>query len=866
MLRVLMGCGLLASLQPSTGVAGEDVIYADAVRRIERHYLYIDRFDPWAAVVESAAAAEAVLPWLMVESDEAEIRLRHGELGLVGRIPRSEPGFAELPGLLSDLEDQLRAAGALARDGAQPYGIPDSVDLPVELLRGVARALDRHSVILSGDRLSRFDERISGKLQGIGARIRRKADHLIIEQVFLDGPADQGGVKSGDRVVRVDGFSTVGMSVADTVDRIRGPEGSQVQLELERPQDGEWRTIRLVLTRDEVRIPNVTWEVESEGTGYIEITHFSEQTTRLLRQALADFQVAGVRAILIDLRDNSGGSMIQSCQAADLFLEAGPVLRTAGRNGEPVARLVQKFDSETTEDEPQVPLVVLVGPGSASASEILAGVLVLRDRAVLVGERSHGKGTVQKLYTLRRGSENARARFKITVARYLLPDDIPIETGVGLQADMELDALTFDQWSVRIPEPDDAGGPRLVWANERSGWRDPGVALQRGDHVRDVARQVAITSASAHRADLLASIDGVIEDRAVDEDRLMVETFRYRGIDWQPGGTDGLVPEATVRVEVVDDPVAGDLVEVRALVENLGTEPLHRVYARLSAEDVRLPWHGLTLPVGYIPPGDTGMGRAIVRIDDDEPARRDAVAAVVHAEARPPAEPSSSVLEIHPRPPPPLRAHARIRQGDSPDALVLEASFENLGSRSLEDLRLKVGLPKDGPLELAVRHVDGSTLAPGERQTFLFPLSSPAGRLVGPVSVQLRLSAARWGRVSTIPVDLEIDGPTLSRQPPEIEGTVPLELESGNHVVEVRVEDDNALDDVTVWFEDRKVAWAAPGMPRVALSVPIEVGPGTQRLVVRASDASGVSQRRTWWVRGTDGENDAVVEEAASQP
>jgi hypothetical protein len=270
--------------------------------------------------------------------------------------------------------------------------------------------------------------------------------------------------------------------------------------------------------------------------------------------------------------------------------------------------------------------------------------------------------------------------------------------------------------------------------------------------------------------------------------------------------------------------------------------------------------------VGYLPPGDTGMGRAIVRIDDDEPGRRDAVEAVLLAEGRPPAEPASSVLEIYPRPPPPLRAHARIRQGDSPDALILEASFENLGSRTLEDLRLKVGLPKGGPLELAVRHVDGSTLAPGERQTFLFPLSSPAGRLLGPVSVQLRLSAARWGRVSTIPIDLEIDGPTLSRQPPEIEGTVPLEVEPGTHRVQVKVQDDDALDDVTVWFEDRKVAWAAPGQSTFELEVPLEVSLGTHRLVVRASDASGVSQRRTWWVRGVEADADAVVEEAETQP
>ncbi len=862
--RVALALVGLLGVAPAPAWSAERVLYEDAVRRIDRHFLYIDTFDPWQAVVEASEAAEAAVPWLMVDTDSEGIRLIHGEHGVVGRVAPIAPELTAVPDALSSLEDQIVAASRLLDHDGEPYGISEATDLPVELLRGVSRALDRHSVVLSGDRLDRFDERISGKLQGIGARISRSGEALVIEQVFLDGPADRGGVKAGDRVVRVDGVSTVGMSVSDTVDRIRGAEGSQVQLELERPVGDQWQSVVLVLTREEVRIPNVNWEVEPEGTGYIEITHFSEQTTRLLRLALADFQVAGVRAILIDLRDNSGGSMIQSCQAADLFLEAGPVLRTVGRNNEPVARLVQEFESDLTEDEPQVPVVVMVGPGSASASEILAGALVLRDRAVLVGERSHGKGTVQKLYTLRREETEARARFKLTVARYLLPGDIPIETGVGLRADLEVDALTFDQWSVRLPEADGEAGPRLMWANERSGWRDAGQAESRGDHVRSVAREVALESASSHRTDLLAAIDKVQARQILDEDRRIVETFRYRGIDWQSGDEGGDAPTTKVALEVVDDPVAGDLVEIRALVENLGPAPLYRVYADLSAADTRLPWDGLTLPVGYIPPGETGMGRAVVRIDDDEPGRRDAVDVVVHADARPPTEPSSSVLEIYPRPPPPVRAHVRVRQGEEPESLVLEAAFENLGSRTLEDLRLKVGLPKDGPVELGVRHVDGSTLAPGERQTFLFPLKSPRGRLVGPVSLQLRLEAARWGRVATIPVDVEVDGAEQTRMPPEISGSPPLELELGSHTVSVQVHDDTGLHDVTVWFEDRQISWTSPEGSEFALDLPLEIHAGTHRLVVRAEDADGVAKRRTWWIRGVDPVDDAVVEGEAA--
>ena len=849
----------LAASQPAA--AAERVLYEDALRRIDKHFLFIDDFQVQDAFGEAAEAAEAAVPWLIAEvADDGSIALKHGEHGEFGRIAPIQADSVALVDALVDLEVQVTAAGQLLDADQQPYGIPANVDLPVELLRGVARGLDRHSVVLSGDRLERFDERISGKLQGIGARIARNGDVLVIEQVFLDGPAERGGVVAGDRVVRIDGVSTVGMSVTDTVDRIRGPEGSQVQLELQRKREGTWETVVLVLTRDEVRIPNVRWEVEPEGTGYIEITHFSEQTTRLLRQALADFQVAGVPAILLDLRENSGGSMIQSCQAADLFLDAGPVLRTAGRNGEPVARLIQKYDSDSAESEPQIPVVVLVGPGSASASEILAGALMLRDRTVLIGERTHGKGTVQKLYTLRREEARPRARFKLTVARYLLPGDIPIETGVGLRSDLEVDALGFDQWAVHIPSADEDAGPRLVWSDERPGWRDPGIAEVRGDYARELARDVALRAESAHRVDLLAAVDALVAEREGPEDQLTVETFRYRGIDWRPAPRPGPAPEVRVALEVVDDPVAGDLVEVRALVENRGATALHRVEADVTADDPRLPWHGLTLPVGHLPAGETGMGRAVVRIDDDESARRDGVRLVVHADQRPPSEAVDSVMEIFPRPPPPIRAHARIRQGGVPEDLILEATFENLGARTLEDLRLKVGLDKDGPVELAIRHVDGSTLAPGEQQTFLFPLRSPEGQLVGPVSLQLRLSAARWGRVSTIPMELEIDGPKLTRRPPEILGEVPLELPTGHHLVRVGVEDEVSLTDVTVWFDDNKVAWTSPGQSALTLDVPVHMEPGSHRMVVRATDVHGVSKRRIWWIRGLPAAGDVVGE------
>ncbi len=858
----LVTCAALLGLGwAAPALAGERPFYEDAVKRVQEQFLFIDEVDPNVALIRAAESAEEALPWLLVEEDENGVLLLNGERGPVGRVAAVDGGLNALVDALVSLEDQLTAAASALDDDGKPYGIPDTIDLPVEILRGAARALDRHSVVLSGDRLERFDERISGRLQGIGARVGRLGENLVIDQVFPGGPAELAAVQTNDRLIRIDGQSVLGMSVSDAVDRIRGDEGTQVTLELERDSPEGPETFVFVLTRAEVSIPNVIWEVEPEGTGYIQITHFSEQTARLMRQALSDFQVAGVRGILIDLRDNSGGSMIQSCQAADLFLEEGPVLRTAGRNGEPVARLIQKYQSTATSDEPQVPVAVLVGRGSASASEILAGALVLRDRAVLVGDRTHGKGTVQKLYTLDRAEGRERARFKLTVARYLLPDDVPVETGVGIMPDLEMDAVQFDPWQVVVPDADIDGAPRLVWVDEKPGWREGTTTAARGDYQRDIARKIVLAAVSAHRTDLLAAIDTIQDEESRREEQLLIDTFRYRGIDWRGTDEHDIQSELTARVEVVDDPVAGDLVEIRVLVENEGPAPLHRVWTQLSTDDPTLPWNGLTLPIGYLPPGETGMGRAIVRIDDDEPDRRDRVSITVHAWERDPSDGHASLVDIHSRPPPPVRTLARILPGPTEKDLVLEATFENLGARTLEDVRLRIGLQKSGPAELAVRHVDGTSIAPGERQVIRYPLKAPDGRPLGAVPLQLRLEAARWGRVATVPVELVVGAPAVTREAPEIEGQVPVELAAGHRRFTFTVTDDVALADITAWVDGEKVAWTSPQGSSATFEVPMQLLPDSHRLVVRAIDTDGLRYTRSWSIRGTDGAGDAVVEE-----
>ncbi len=446
--------------------AGERDLYDRTVNLIQAHYLDVATLDGLAAWRGAAKSAEDAIPWLVTEGEGTQLILRHGATGPIGELSAPEGPLGStlhLAAALDAMEDAIRAGGAL----------PDDVDLPIELIRGLTRALDKHSTVLARSRLESFDERISGRLSGVGARMGTVKGRLVVKEAFPGGPADEAGLKAGDVVLRVDGHSTLGQSVNQVVRHIRGPVGTQVLLSIRRESGPQPEEFDLVLTREDVVIPNVTWRRRPSGVGVVTIDHFSEQTAMLLTQALVEMESgkAPLRGIVLDLRGNSGGSMIQACRSVDLFVESGVVLRTEGRDGERVDNLLREYRAHPEPNESTAPVVVLVDESSASAAEILAGSLSRLNRAVLIGQRTHGKGTVQKLYTVRGGGPEERARLKLTVARYKLPGDIGIEPGVGLPPDLLVRPITFSAEGVRYDPTDPGAGAVLDWVDERPGWR-----------------------------------------------------------------------------------------------------------------------------------------------------------------------------------------------------------------------------------------------------------------------------------------------------------------------------------------------------------------------------------------------------------
>ena len=314
------------------------------------------------------------------------------------------------------------------------YGdLPDMQTVTYGAIRGMLETLgDEYTSFIEPDIAAILEEDASGTFEGIGAFVRMREDgKLEIVSIIEGSPAEAAGLQGGDLVVAVDGQSIVGYSLYEAIILIRGPAGTEVTLTIERP--GEEGTFDITVTRARIEIPVVEWEMLDEGIGYVHLREFSATATEQLEESLRQILAEHPKGLVLDLRNNPGGWLDQAVRVADLFLDDGVILIERSYDGEEIFR---SYDGDLAED---VPLVVLVNGGSASASEIAAGAIQARGRGILIGERTLGKGSVQRPYRLSDGSE-----LRVTVARWYTPNDVAIH-GQGLTPDVE------------VPFPEDVG-------------------------------------------------------------------------------------------------------------------------------------------------------------------------------------------------------------------------------------------------------------------------------------------------------------------------------------------------------------------------------------------------------------------------
>lgn len=276
---------------------------------------------------------------------------------------------------------------------------------------GLMEALDPHSVFIGSERLEQINENFRGNFEGIGIEFDIIDDYITVITPIVGSPSEDL-LEPGDKIVSIDGESAYRIDREGVFERLRGPKGTRVELEVNRA--GYDELIPVTIIRDKIPIYSVLAKfVMSDGTGYILLNRFSATTSDEFLSALDELQSQGMQRLIIDLRHNSGGYMDEVLKIVDAFLPAGEMmLSTKGR----LKNANEEFISSNKGDYYRLPVIVMINRGSASASEILSGAIQDLDRGLVVGETSFGKGLVQRQYPLRDGSA-----LRVTVARYYTP-------------------------------------------------------------------------------------------------------------------------------------------------------------------------------------------------------------------------------------------------------------------------------------------------------------------------------------------------------------------------------------------------------------------------------------------------------------
>jgi carboxyl-terminal processing protease len=302
-------------------------------------------------------------------------------------------------------------------------------ELIYSAIKGTLRGLDPHSSFLDPDSYRDMQVETSGSFGGLGIEITLKDDILTVVAPIDGTPAHRAGLHTGDRIVKIDGLPTKDMQLADAVKRMRGKPGTKVLISVVREGWAEPKDFEIV--REQIKVQSVKTVEMGDGIEYLKLRQFQEQSPHDLEVALEKFTKAGMKALILDLRNNPGGLLTAAVEVSEKFIDDGKlVVYTEGR----VKSQNMRFPAHAKRGYSQMPMVVLVNQGSASASEIVAGALQDWGRATIVGTQTFGKGSVQTIIPLSDGSG-----LRLTTAKYFTPKGRSIH-GKGITPDVIVEA------------------------------------------------------------------------------------------------------------------------------------------------------------------------------------------------------------------------------------------------------------------------------------------------------------------------------------------------------------------------------------------------------------------------------------------
>lgn len=608
----------------------------------------------------------------------------------------------------------------------------DTQEIEYAAINGMLATLDPHSNLLDPEMYADMRMHTRGEFGGLGFVVSMRDGKLTVMKVLKDTPAHRGGIKARDVITRIEDESTVNMDLTEAVKRLRGKPGSKVAFWVDRKSFKAPK--KFVLARDNITIESIDpAKLLSDNVGYIRITNFQGNTTHDLRRAIDDLrkQAGGkLNGLVMDLRGNPGGLLDQAIQVSDLFVDKGTIVSTVGAGG----KMRERREATASGTMKDLPLVVLVNHGSASASEIVTGAMKNLDRGLVIGNQTFGKGSVQVLYDLFDDSA-----LKLTIAEYLTAGDISIQQ-IGVTPDIKLEPALVSKKRVMVFAPrlsmreadleehmhDDllgaapGGAESAVEHREATDKPEATVTFLRDDVPDDeeidefqepewkedfyvrFAREVLAKAGAPTRTGMLEKAKSVIAARERSEKSRIDEALAGLGVNWKDPDVKGGqgAPRVSATLTTEKPAKAGDTVDVVLTVKNEGQAPLDRVRAWTeSRDDLRhVPYarlfDRLEFVFGRLAPGESRSWSVPVEIPADTPARTELVDVHVQAAGRPEATPEPQTLAVADLPKPRYAFDwsiddAKTGNGDgrvSPGEEVrVILSVKNLGPGAAED-------------------------------------------------------------------------------------------------------------------------------------------------------------------------------------
>ncbi len=728
------------------------------VGHIRAHYVDPSRVVPREMLRAGMKRVEAEIPEVRVDVKGGGARAGRGALptGLVVSVldARREFGIEKVKDLY-ELNWKFMEILAFVERAMPPRADLETIEYAA--IAGMLSTLDPHSAMLSPRQWREMQLSQRGRFGGLGVVVGVVEGALVVQGVMEGTPASEAGLVEGDRIVQIDDAATLNMTLDEAVSLLRGEPGSEVTLWIAREGSSESRQV--LLRRREITLSSVTAEPLGEGIGWVHIRTFQDNTDEDLIAAVEKLErePGGLKGLVLDLRDNPGGLLDKAIAVSDLFVERGTLVATVRESGR------ERDESHATQRDTRanLPLVVVVNRGSASASEIVAGALKQNDRALIVGQRTFGKGSVQVVYRI------DDAALKLTVAQYLTPGDVSIQ-GVGVVPDVAIAQLRVPSGPSffgldLLPLPDDAGGEAALSAHldsHRTRDEKPVATLRVLDEGRtdshrrgpagvfvadasvSFARDLLRRTPSTSRRGLVAGLGAFLIDEARNTGQALGRALSGFGVSWEAGVTPGKVQaevSATIRKAAAGAAdggplVAGEDAELTVRVKNRGSLPLYRIHAETDASTGVL--RGLEVAFGRIDAGESAERSVKFKVPAHWPASGDRVKVRLHSDGTPLGLVAAIDVATVGAPAPRFAHAVQVRDTGGADASAngdglvqrgerfgVEVWIDNLGPGAAADVTASLRNLAGTDVVLHAGRVELGAMRPGERKRALFELT-----------------------------------------------------------------------------------------------------------------------------------------------